>query len=125
MITLSTAEAEYVALCTCAKTLTWFRKLYWEICLQTPWVEGTFFDATQVAIESTAAQLLASNPQISSRNKHISLKFRHVREMVKETIIRLYHVGSHFQPADMMTKMLSRIILQHMVDMVQLRRSIK
>ena len=125
MITLSTAEAEYVALSTCAKTLTWIRKLYWEICHQTPWTEGKFFDATQVAIDSTAAQLLASNPQISVRNKHISLKFHHVREMVKESIILLYHVRSHLQPADMMTKVLSRIILEHMVDMVQLRRRIK
>ena len=89
MITLSFAEAEYVALSTCAKTLTWFRKLYWEICHQTPWVEGKFFDATQLAIDRKATQLFALNPQISCRNKHISLKFHHVHEIVKESIILL------------------------------------
>ena len=121
VVTLSSAEAEYVALSTCAKTISWFRNLYWEICHQTSWVEGTSFDPTRIAIDSTAAQSLASNSTISTHNKHISLKFHHVCEMLKERIISLYHVRSHMQPADMLTKILSRIILEHMVDMIHLR----
>ena len=79
VITLSSGEAEYVALSTCAKDVTWIRKFFTEICTQTPWSESNTIAPTTVEIDSTAGASIASNQNMSARNKHISLKYHHLR----------------------------------------------
>ena len=74
VLSLSSAEAEYVALSTCAKDLTWIRKLYHEICTQTPFCGSTHMPPTLIRIDSTAGMSVATKPTISARNKHRSLK---------------------------------------------------
>ncbi len=104
VIALSSADSEYVALSSCAKDVSWLRKLYWEVCHQTPWLEQLRFAPTQVLVDSTAAQSIAASWQASSWTKHISLKHHHVRELIVNGTIVLCHVASKDQPADLLTK---------------------
>ena len=120
VIALSFAEAEYVALSECGKTLTWFRKLFWEVCHQHTWHQSITMGPITVVIDSTAAIALAENLHISNRNKHISLKHHHVRELVAMCIILLLHILSSNQPADMLTKSLGAAILYRMVQISSL-----
>lgn len=79
IITLSSGEAEYVALSTCPKELTWIRKLFAEIFTQKPCAESRTMGPTTAQIDSSDGASIASPQNISWRKKHISLKFYHVR----------------------------------------------
>ena len=63
---LSSGEAEYIALSTCAKEVSWIRKLFWEIAHQEPFMEGTRFAETELRVDSSAAISLTKNPQVWS-----------------------------------------------------------
>lgn len=107
MISLSSAESEYIALSSCAKEFSWIRKLFWEIAHASTWEDDNEFSGTSVLMESTAAKSLEVNPHVSARNKHIDLKMHHVRELIQRNIVRLSHVNSFEQPADSLTKIMS------------------
>jgi len=48
------------------------RKLFWEMSTKETWSENdTKFEATTIFVDSTAAVALASNQQVSAKNKHI------------------------------------------------------
>jgi len=115
VIALSSAESEYVALSSCAKDVSWIRKLFWEICHQTPWSEHTTFAPTRIDIDSTAARSLATNAQVSAHNKHISLNMHHVRELLQNGVVELRHVASRLQPADLLTKVMTSTTLTDML----------
>lgn len=121
VIALSSAESEYVALSSCAKELSWIRKVYWKVCHQMPFNDGTMLPSTSIAMDSTAAQSLANNSQVSARNKHIALKVHHVRDLLKNGMIHLVHVPSSEQPADIITKDMPRETLTKMVSILHLR----
>ena len=79
IIANSSAESEYMALFDCAKDVCWMRKLFWEMSVKEPWPEkGMYFEPTTVQIDSSSANSLALNKQVSSRNKPINLKYHFV-----------------------------------------------
>ena len=123
MIALSSAESEYVALSECAKTVSWMRKLCWEVAHQEQWSEYIVFPSTGVAMDSTAAQALATNEQVSGRNKHIDLKVHHVKELIRNKVIHLFHVPSRSQPADILTKAVDRNTFRQMISLLHLSDS--
>jgi len=120
VIALSSAESEYLALSSCAKEVSWLRKLFWEVTHVKPWHEGITFEGTSVLIDSTAALSLATNPHVSARNKHIDLKVHHVRELINCGIVVLCYVKSSEQPADLLTKVMCFVTLKHMVTLLRL-----
>ena len=71
-------------------------------------------------MDRTAAQSLASNPQISAKNKHIDFKIHHVRELIDLQVVFMSHVQSKNQPADLRTKIMSSQTLKKMVQLLHL-----
>lgn len=114
-LALSSAEAEYVALSTCAKDVTWIRRLFCELKFKCPYDDRMSLESTKMFVDNTAAISLATNEQVSARNKHIALKVHHVRSLLKKKIVVLNHVRTAKQLADMLTKSVSSLILhEHM-----------
>lgn len=66
-------------------------------------------------IDRIAAIPLESNNTTSSRMKHIILKHNHMRELVRDGIIRTEHVSSREQNSDTLTKALTRETQRRMV----------
>jgi len=62
-------------------------------------------------VDNTAAISLATNDQISARNKHIDIKIHHVRHLIKEGELRLAYVKSSEELADMLTKPIDKSTL--------------
>lgn len=77
LITLSSGEYEYVALCTGARDLACIRKLFWEKIHVRKWDENVHFSATAVEKDCTAAISMTQCEDITIRRKHVSLKFHH------------------------------------------------
>ena len=102
-ITLSSTEAEYVAACTCSLEVVWLRRLLDQL--------GFKQNKPTVLLEdNTSAIALANRPSIGRRSKHIDVKYHKIRELVRDRVIYMLHVGTEKQWADILTKNTGRNI---------------
>ena len=105
VIALSTAESEYIALSMAMRQvlpLLEFMKevnVYFKIeDLPSPKVYCLVFEDNKSCIS------IATNNKFSPRTKYIALKYHHFRGHVKDGTIKIQHVSTENQLADMFTK---------------------
>ncbi|UYV60695.1 hypothetical protein LAZ67_1001953 [Cordylochernes scorpioides] len=101
IIALSTTESEYIAACSAAKELIWIRRL----------LQGIGCDITketELYIDNQAAIKLVENPVFHKRTKHIDVRYHFIRSKHEEGELKVHHVCSSEQLADIMTKPLPR-----------------
>jgi hypothetical protein len=103
-VTLLTCEPEYVVASWCVCHAVWLRKLLSELNLRQK-------EATEIRVDSKSAIELAKNPVHHERSNHIDVKFHFIREQIQKGNVRLNHVTSHDQVADMFTKLLPTVLL--------------
>ena len=105
-ITLSTTEAEYVALSQSMRDVIPFMNIMDEIndiygiVESKPEIKCTLFEDNNGAIE------LAKTHKYRPRTKHIALKYHHFREHVKNGLVEILAIDTHDQIADIFTKAL-------------------
>nr|GFB26095.1 ribonuclease H-like domain-containing protein [Tanacetum cinerariifolium] len=96
-ISHSSAEAEYRGVANVVAETCWLRNL---LCkLHTPLSKSTLFYCDNVS-----AVYLSSNPVQHQYTKHIEIDIHFVRDLVSTGRIRVVHVPSHYQYADILTK---------------------
>ena len=100
-VTLSTAEAEYVALGEGVKEALFTGAVLSFIC---PELSGS---CVRVFEDNQGAIALAQNPLSSARSKHIDVRFHFVRELLRAKKIDIQFVASKDQHADILTKSLA------------------
>ncbi|GKV20502.1 hypothetical protein SLEP1_g30621 [Rubroshorea leprosula] len=98
-VTLSTCEAECVALNSCVTHAVWLRNLLKELHVTQ---EGP----TEIYVDKKSSIALAKNPQFHERSKHIDTRYHYVRQCVEDKVVQLIFVKSHNQMADILTKAL-------------------
>ncbi|KAL2231740.1 UNVERIFIED_CONTAM: Retrovirus-related Pol polyprotein from transposon TNT 1-94 [Sesamum indicum] len=96
VVTLSTTEAEYVAVTEAAKELIWLQHLLGE--LGKPQADVILHSDSQSAIH------LAKNPAFHSRTKHIEIKYHFIRQLLEKKALQLEKIQGEKNPADMLTK---------------------
>ena len=101
IVTLSTTEAEYVALSTATQEAVWIRKLLSDFGVSPR-------QATTVMEDNQGAICLARNPVTHSRSKHIDVRYHYIREALNEGIIDLQYCPTHDMIADTLTKPLPK-----------------
>ena len=97
-VTLSTSEAEYVALGDAVKELLFLRQV-WRLML--PSKVMPYFPVFE---DNQGAVQLAQNPSTNSNSKHIDVRHHIRRELVRQRDIKIVQVHSEFQHADILTK---------------------
>ena len=100
-VTLSTSEAEYVALGDTVKELLFLRQV-WRFM---PPVKGIACFPTFVDNQGTVQ--LPQNPVSNSNLKHIDVRHHFFRELVRQGGISVNHVPSEYQHANILTKALA------------------
>ena len=95
-ISLSTAEAEYVAAASCCTQLLWMRQTLKEY--------GVDCDKVPLLCDNESAIKIAYNPVQHSRTKHIEIRHHFIRDHVARGDIDLSYVGTRDQLADIFTK---------------------
>ncbi|GLU18737.1 hypothetical protein SLE2022_350210 [Rubroshorea leprosula] len=99
IVTLSTCEAEYVALNSCVTHAVWLRNLLKELHV-------TQKGPTEIYVDNKSSIALAKNPQFHERSKHSDTRYHYVCQCVEDKVVQLIFVKSHDQMADILTKAL-------------------
>ena len=99
IVTLSSTEAEYIALSACVQEMLYLKMLISELGIQQT-EPMTIFEDNQSCIK------IVNNPEGHGRTKHIDVKHFFVQEAVTRKDIILKYVESANQIADILTKAL-------------------
>ncbi|KAI3682106.1 hypothetical protein L2E82_50138 [Cichorium intybus] len=104
-ISRSSAEAEYRGVANAVAEVSWLRNLLLE--LHVPVTKATI-----VYCDNVSAVYLSENPVQHQRTKHVEMDIHFVREKVQIGHIRVLHIPSSLQYADIFTKGLPRHLFQ-------------
>jgi hypothetical protein len=110
----SSAEAEYRGVANVVSESCWLRNLLLE--LRCP-----VYKATMVYCDNVSAIYLSGNPVQHQRTKHIEMDIHFVREKVARGQVRVLHVPSRYQIADIFTKGLPLVLFQDFRDSLSIR----
>ncbi|KAI6787438.1 hypothetical protein KC343_g10664 [Hortaea werneckii] len=103
LVTLSTTEAEYVAMTQAAKEAVFLKRLTGEILHQKQ-EPVVIHEDNQPAID-----LLKRPSAADSRTKHIDVRYHFIRQEVERGSIAVVKIGTDLQAADGLTKPLDKI----------------
>jgi len=104
IITLSSTEAEYVALTGAAKDILWIHKLLKEFSfLHNLSLPTTLYCDNQGAIR------LSKDATFHSRTKHIDVHFHFIRQTITSGDVELLYIPTEKMVADIFTKSLARV----------------
>ncbi|KAH9119154.1 hypothetical protein LEN26_011775 [Aphanomyces euteiches] len=103
IVTLSTTEAEYVAMVYAAQECIGLKNIMCELG----------FDEKIILYEDNRGAIcLAESEGITQRSKHIDLRYHGIREQVKRKTITIAHVATNDMIADHYTKPLGQVKFQ-------------
>lgn len=114
-VSLSSAEAEYVAISEATKEILFLKNLLSELSID---FEIILYNDNQ------SAQLLANNSIFHSRSKHIDLKHHFVRDIIRDKIFNLKYLSTEKMIADVMTKPLNKNKHKFCVEGISMRECI-
>eukprot|EP00873_Tetraselmis_striata_P038175 jgi/Tetstr1/458439/TSEL_044874.t1 len=101
-VALSTAEAEYMALCAAVCEELFLRELLRELCCAQS-------EATVIFEDNQSCIALTRNPMTHGRSKHISIKYHFTREKVLSGEVAIEYCPTAQMVADALTKALGRL----------------
>ncbi|GJW32909.1 hypothetical protein Tco_0052941 [Tanacetum coccineum] len=110
---MSTAEAEYVAISTSCAQVLWMRTRLKDY--------GFNYNKIPLYCDSQSAIAISCNPVQHSHTKHIVVRCHFIKEQVERGIIKLYFVRTKYQLADMFTKDLSQERFEYLVRRLGMR----
>jgi hypothetical protein len=100
IVTLSSTEAEYMALCDLCTEVLFIKQLLENMGLQ---IELPI----QLQVDNTGALFLAENSTTGQRTKHIDVRHHFIRNLIEDKIIEVKFVKTADNDADSYTKNLS------------------
>ncbi|GKF95518.1 hypothetical protein Tco_0288253 [Tanacetum coccineum] len=102
--TISSTEAEYIALTDCCAQVLWMRSQLTNY--------GLGFNKIPMCCDNKSTIALCCNNVQHSRSKHIDIRFHFIKEQVENGLVKLYFVNTEYQLADIFTKAFSREIIE-------------
>nr|GEY23186.1 NBS-containing resistance-like protein [Tanacetum cinerariifolium] len=118
MVTLSrsSAEAEYHGVANVVAETAWLRNLLFEL-------HALLSTAAIVYCDNVSVVYLSTNPVQHQRTKHIEIDIHIVQDYVASGQVRVLHVQSTFQYADIFTKGLPSALFLEFRSSLNVRRS--
>jgi hypothetical protein len=100
-VSLSTAQAEYVAAGSCCTQLLWMKHMLADY--------GFKQGLLSLFCDNTSAINISKNPVLHSRTKHIEIRYHFIRNLVEEQLLELTFIPTEQQLADLFTKPLDNL----------------
>jgi hypothetical protein len=113
-VTLSTTEAEYIAMSQAARDLIPMRALLQEFSKATKLIVGDTIAHSTIFEDNRGCVDLATAPKLRPRTKHIGLKYHHFRSHVENGSIKIQWIDSKNQLADIFTKPLAVSLFEYL-----------
>lgn len=113
-VTLSTAEAEFVAACHTVTNVIWANMLIVQL------LENKV-DGPTLNIDNQSAISWIKNGQLESISKHIDVKYKFIFEKFSNKEFSLSYVPSELQEADIFTKPLARKRFEYLREIIGVR----
>ncbi len=116
LVTLSTAEAEYIATTHAAKEAIWLRKLIFELFpdLNMP---------TTLYCDNQATLRLATDDNYHARTKHIDIRYHFIQHVVASDALQLVYCPTDDMTMDILTKALPKWKANFHIASLSLRRA--
>ena len=86
-VALSTAEAEYIALCVAVREAVWLCKLLADLF-------GHEMDSTVIHCDNQSCVKLSENPVFHDKSKHIEIKYHYIRDMVQRKVVHVQYLST-------------------------------
>ncbi|GJZ78564.1 retrovirus-related pol polyprotein from transposon TNT 1-94 [Tanacetum coccineum] len=112
-VTISSMEAEYIALSGCCSQVLWMRSQLTDY--------GLGFNKIPMYCDNKSAIALCCNNVQHSRSKHIDIRFYFIKEQVENGVVELYFVDTEYQLADIFTKSLGRERIEFLINKLGMR----
>ena len=109
-VSLSMAEAEYIAMGSCCAQLLWMKKLLHDY--------GITQDTICVFCDNTSVINLLKNPVQHLKSKHIKIRYHFIQDLVEEKIVCLEFINTNNQKADIFTKPLDGLRFKFLCKIV-------
>lgn len=106
LVTLSTAESEYVAATHAAKEAIWLRRLIAEVF-------RPLSEPTTLHSNNQSAIALTRDGSYHARTKHINIRYHFIHYSIEAGSIRLLYCPTDNQTADILTKALPSVKVKH------------
>lgn len=100
VVSLSTAEAEYIAAAHCAAEVLYLQGLAADF--------NNYKIDTQLLVDNQSAISMIKNYENSRRSKHIDIKAHFIKDIVNKGMLQVSYVPSESNVADIFTKSLSK-----------------
>ena len=99
-ITLSSTEAEYMALSDCSRQVVWVHTLLGEL--------GYALKPIPICSDNQGLIFIASNPVTEKRSKHIDIRYHYIRKVIRQKIVEVYFIEGEENPVDLLTKNIAK-----------------
>lgn len=116
LVSLSTTEAEYVAMTHAAKEAIWLRQLIGELFRPLEHPIKLYGDN-----QSAIALAYSDMGQFHARTKHIDIRYHFIRYVIENNSIRLIYCPTNDMVADTFTKALPSVKAKHFAAALGLR----
>ena len=114
LVSLSTAEAEYIAIVHACKEAIWINNVILELLRTEP-------RPLEIYCDNQSAIALAKTEGFNPRTKHIDIRYHWIREKVQSGELITPFVPTDDQLADILTKALMPVEVKHFVEKLGLR----
>lgn len=104
LVSLSTAEAEFIAATAVTQEVKWIRFLVAEIT----GMDHEKIKPITLHCDNQATIALTTNPAFHQRTKHIDVKYKFIRQAAELGVVQVIYCPTHNQLADLFTKGLSK-----------------
>ncbi|GJS65972.1 retrovirus-related pol polyprotein from transposon TNT 1-94 [Tanacetum coccineum] len=111
--TISSTEAEYIALSGCCAQVLWMRSQLTDY--------GLGFNKISMYCDNKSVITLCSNNVQHSQSKHIDIRYHFIKEQVENGVVELYFVMTEYQLADIFTKALCRERIEFLIEKLGMR----
>ncbi|KAJ3520203.1 hypothetical protein NMY22_g12854 [Coprinellus aureogranulatus] len=115
IVTLSTTEAEYVALTHATKEAIWLQNLLSELFINDSFIPLTLYSDNMGAIA------IAKDDRFHARTKHIDIRYHFIRYAIEDGKIVLIYCPTADMTADILTKALPSVKAKHFAASMGLR----
>jgi hypothetical protein len=116
LVTTSTTESEYVAMFLLCKEVVWTQQILRDLFFHVDAAKST-----AIYCDNEAAMTIATSSKLTSRSKHIDIKYHYIRELHRQGAVQVRYVSTKYQLADILTKPLGKVKFHNFMKLLGLK----